>query len=140
MEVSIDPSLQKEIFARLDVLGSKLGVAAGHMYSVLVRQQIVGGVTDAAAAAFFFFVSGWGVYFVAKSPLFTEYPYPESASYDERSAIDKKEQRAGYMGAVFGVAGLIALLIGLCCCGDAISELLNPEYGAIKELLSVIGK
>jgi hypothetical protein len=42
----IQQSLQDAIFTRLDAVAAKLGVAAGHIWPVLVRQARVDGVRD----------------------------------------------------------------------------------------------
>jgi hypothetical protein len=108
--------MQQEILKRLDALAEKLGVAANHLWQVLVLQVhneaivllVVGTIAFIAGSA----VATWG-----------------------HRNLDEQGEGAAF-AIVFGW-GLVAVVGGLCIT-HGILYLLNPEYYALKEILEVL--
>ena len=95
----------------LDELGRRLGPAGEHVFALAVRQQIINGVFGVIAALILMIV---GVVFVVVG----------------RRQIDS-DGFEWFAGGVAWIIAAIALIGGL-------SLLLNPEYAAIRELLSAV--
>jgi prepilin signal peptidase PulO-like enzyme (type II secretory pathway) len=91
-------------------------VPAEHVYSVLVKQQIVIGITILVA-------------FIGFTALFTLCAvwFKKLDEWDDFWAM--------FLMVIFGVlAGVSFILL----CTNGIPSLLNPEYGAIKEIMEVL--
>jgi uncharacterized membrane protein len=105
-------------------LAHELGVAAAHVYGVLVRQAIVEGVQDIVLAVILGTVST--VLIKLAVWMFRKY----SDNYDEGWQI----------GGVFVViAAVVAVSLAITSLYLGIGELLNPEYYAIKDVLDALG-
>ena len=112
-------SIASEVFARLDAALAAATPAAQHAYAVLVRQQIVeGGVI----------LGGW---LVAVVGLIVSVRSFQRAVKD----VGSDESIPGGFSVGFAVA-VVAMSIALVFFG--IPGLLNPEYGAIRELLEIV--
>jgi hypothetical protein len=108
----------------LEQMAVKLGVAAEHVYGVLVRQQfaegaafIVGGLVY---LIFFAFMVRWlyGKYIETK--------------HDYKSDWDVAYVLFSLFGGLAAVGALFCVLLGTM-------RTLNPEYYAIREIMDVIG-
>ena len=110
--------IAKEIFDRLDLIGAKLGVAAGHIWPVLIRQSMIDGYRDLTIGSFLFLISAVSTYGFW------------------RIAIKEMEDD----GAFFLIPALMSFIF---CCPflyAAIGELLNPEYYALEFIKSALVK
>lgn len=110
----------------LDSLAAKLGVAAGHMWAVLVRQAYVDAFSNLVfmaiiAVMWFYAIKGYARY----------------RKLDSRVREDVFEDwifAFVFGGIIFGIltiAAVAALFI-------SIGELVNPEYYAIKTVLDAL--
>lgn len=122
------PELTKEVIyqdvkAALNQLGEALAVGGEHVYLVLVRQQIVSAVT-------------WTI--VLLSSLLMLYNFMKAAvNIDERW----EEQAPTAIGIVRigqGIIFGILLIVSLFHIDYIFTGFINPEYGAIKEIMSII--
>ena len=107
-------------------LAASLGVAAEHVYMVLVRQQVVSGAVTvafsvAAAIAMYFLVKCW----LAKCMEWKD---------------SRNEELVVLSGVPMVVVGAI-LVIGIYCdLYTAIMKIANPEYYAMIEAANMAGK
>ncbi|MED0863757.1 hypothetical protein [Bacillus safensis] len=113
--------------AYIDKLAAKLGVAAEHVYGVLVEQAVADGISNVIIG-----VAVITVLIVALSA--------------GKKAFVKSNVSVGWdfldwsMLTVFvGLVMVIGFGFGLSILTDGIKATINPEYYAIKELLDTIG-
>jgi len=100
----------------INTLATALKVPAEHVYSVLVRQQVVNGIVSLVAvivscSLFIFFLYA------------SEKEHIEDASFKNIACL------------IFGVFGFIALFVFFIA---GLPSLCNPEYGAIREIMFVL--
>ena len=107
----------------LAVLSEKFGTTADHLWAVLVRQQYVYGVTAALLASLCAVAAFW----------LGRYAYRHINAPTEKYAYT--DQSGYFIGLVIAVlfAGL-----GIGWTYDAITMFLNPEYGALKDVLNAL--
>jgi hypothetical protein len=120
--------MQEKLTQYIEVLAQKLGVAAEHLYGVLVRQAKVEGIIGLIL---------YGVLIPAL--LFVSYKVVSMAikKWDDIYEADLE------MPTILGIIFLLAITVIITICGfmdipGDIGRLINPEYYAIKELLDVI--
>jgi small-conductance mechanosensitive channel len=110
----------------IDALAAKLGVAAEHVYGVLVRQQVAEGIVDIVVGTLVLAVLIFALMVLIKK---VELP----RIVDEFDLLEY----------VF-VAAILLLIIGLpgsyavSEISDGIKHVINPEYYAIREILNAI--
>lgn len=111
-------------------LAQKLGVAAEHIWSVLVRQQIIEGTMDVIVGIIllcFAAVSIWGSR--------KTYLYMKKVEHDAYHSWDGSLYIA--LISVIVVAGGVITLIGFINLITGTKELLNPEYYVLRELMNL---
>jgi uncharacterized membrane-anchored protein len=118
--------MNKELLNYIETMSAKLGVAAEHLYAILVRQSYVSAITELITLAIFLVVSGYAFYFCYKK-------YWKTQQEKNWSDEDQWFVSSIILGIVFGIVVIIALFV----IPDAIGRFINPEYYAIKELLEV---
>jgi hypothetical protein len=101
----------------IDSIATKLGVAAEHVYELLIKQAIINGVRDLVM----FVVLSVVAFFLGKLTLRAS----KSFDYD-------------MVAPIIGATAIIALVMAIACLYAGVGELINPEYYAIKEILDVI--
>lgn len=110
-----------EMATALQPVAVKMGVAAEHLYGVLVRQSLVDGICDLSSALLAF---GFMAYFGHRS----------------RAWAAANEKSDGAAPAL--VLGWVSLGIGFVLLSMALSvdlpKIINPEYYAIKTLLDAV--
>jgi hypothetical protein len=110
----------------IDALAAKLGVAAEHVYGVLVRQQVAEGIVNIIVGTLVLAVLIFALMVLIKK---VELP----------RIVDEFD----LLGYVF-VAAILLLIIGLpgsyavSEISDGIKQVINPEYYAIREILDAI--
>jgi small-conductance mechanosensitive channel len=110
----------------IDALAAKLGVAAEHVYGVLVRQQVAEGIVNIIVGTLVLAVLIFALMVLIKK---VELP----------RIVDEFD----LLGYVF-VAAILLLIIGLpgsyavSEISDGIKHVINPEYYAIREILNAI--
>jgi hypothetical protein len=108
-------SLQDAIFTRLDAIAAKLGVAAGHIWPVLVRQATVDGVRDLITAG----VLGVGAFYLAKLA---------------RYLNNKEDWLDDFAIIMSAISALILAGVSIIYLCSSVGELINPEYYAFSGL------
>lgn len=116
-----------ELIKRLDALAEKLGTTGAYLWSMLVKQAYYTGIQDAIWAAAFLIVAILGYKGV-------RYSYTKSCA-------DHYGAEGWVYGVVFGCIGVVAcvgLFLGFST--EAIKEIANPGYYALKQILETVGK
>ncbi|MEH7521716.1 hypothetical protein V7149_00315 [Bacillus sp. JJ1503] len=105
----------------IEAMAAKLGVAAEHVYGLMVRQQIADGVV-AIVGYLAFLAIGIAIILIA------------------RKYADYKDGNMATVIVLFGTPlfMIFALLFGAFDVLTAIKQLINPEYYAIKEILDAL--
>lgn len=115
-------------------LAEKFGTTGEHLWGVMVRQAYISGVTDLfvmLAWLALFIIVFYVLYRKTKKPEPTEdNKYPSAPINDDGAVI-------ALWGVYAAVAALFALGFGLSLSG-IIGALMNPEYWALKQLLTAV--
>lgn len=115
-------SLGGQLVSALKPVAQKLGVAAEHMYWVLVRQSIAESLSNIASLGI-----------VSLFVMYLGYSMRSSSRKDGYSSNDRSFLLAvGWLATALGVVIMAAAL------GTNMAGLVNPEYGAIKTLLDAV--
>lgn len=119
----MDVNIQQEVINRLDLIASKLNTTVQFLWQVLVSQARVRGVLDG--------VEGLGL----SSLAYLAYKFARKmyAAY--------KEDDEDYQIVLSGIAcGVVYALGGLSfwALDSSVTELINPQYWALKELLNLL--
>jgi len=107
-------------------LAEALKVPAEHVYSVLVRQQIVEGIS-----LLFGFIIALIISTIATIMLRNAYKNGDHVWNDIFM-----DYTGTSICVIIGWLATVALLIGFIAAG--IGDLINPEYGAIKDIISIL--
>ena len=118
---------QEKIIEYIDALSVKLGVAAEHVYEVLVRQKIVEGMVYSIVTL--------GV-LIASIVAFKKSLQSFFKCYEQD---EDKVFGLGIVSVVFGLVLAISLIVTIASLPDQILKIYNPEYYAIKTILDAIG-
>ncbi|MFW0909661.1 hypothetical protein [Bacillus altitudinis] len=114
--------------AYIDKLAAKLGVAAEHVYGVLVKQAVVGGVLSTLMMIAAIIVAVFLTKSLAK----------KSREHQKHvGKYDINPYQIIHWGAVFALA--VLSIAALTNGPDMVGKIINPEYYAIKEILDTIG-
>ena len=116
-----DTTLRGQIFSRIDVIGAKLGVAANHLWPVLVRQSYAYAWMDVVGAL---------VAAVIVARLYSWIP----------TVWKKADNDDGYFFAsVFVIAGTIGgSAITVICLLGAVGRFVNPEFYALRSVVEML--
>ncbi|WP_144666692.1 hypothetical protein [Bacillus altitudinis] len=122
--------------AYIDKLAAKLGVAAEHVYGVLVKQMYVIGIVNV--------VVGVSLLVIFAALLRLNYLIIAKGGrrlWDEDITIFHKLRGIGdgWLFSVITGVTISTLIIGLVTLPIGAMRIINPEYYAIKEILDTIG-
>lgn len=135
----------------LEQLAKELGVAVEYLWSILVKQQYVEGVTNIVMASIGFITI---IILACCLPKVTKF----FINKKKEMAEDRKKNGTGYCGShttssesedfisflrfatptAFCVAILLIFIFSLSDIEFGIKQLLNPDYFALKEILNAI--
>lgn len=119
-----DTTLRAQVFSRIDALGAKLGVAADHIWPVLVRQSYADAAMDGVLAIAAFVL-------IFKAFAWSKYWFKEA---EEEKYGGDFQAFAGFVCSVLTVGCVLLVVYGL---GDGLRHLINPEYYALQSVLDV---
>lgn len=117
-----DSSLRQQIFTRIDLLGQKLGIAAAHIWGVLVRQAYA----QAAMNIVWFIIMLIGMHWIAKW------------ARQLWNSENLEEGAGGFLSALVVVGYGITFIFATSAFIDAVGYLINPEYFAFNSITSWI--
>ncbi|MEC1707409.1 hypothetical protein P9E09_07045 [Bacillus mojavensis] len=126
----------------IDKLAAKLGVAAEHVYGVLVKQAIANGITNVVVGVILLIAFVLTVRFMIA--ILTKAEYEEVTHYygDSKTPVNKYAKISSAGGGSVWVLIIAFILIssvaGLVCLTEGFKALINPEYYAIKEILDTV--
>ena len=110
---------EEKVYEYIDAIAANLGVAAEHVYAALVKQAVVSGIGSvvwAVGAAIVAVAVVWGLVRITKSVV-----------------IDEDMVAVYFIGAVIlTISGAVFVVNAQ----DAFTAFYNPEYWAMKEILS----
>ena len=135
----------------LEQLASKLGVAVEYLWTTLVKQQYVEGVTDIILSVF-------GIIVIVLLVIFAPKITKSASAKHKELANDRRKNGTGYDGSysvssfeedyyrnlsqsvptVSIVVGCIVLVLTAMFLVFGVQQLLNPDYFALKEVLNTI--
>jgi len=113
-----------EILARIDVLASKLGVAAEHLWEIMVRQATIEGVIELLVLGVLFMalVVFFRIFFEKKL-----FDYVEDAPTPAGIAV--------VVSLFIAAVMIIVVAVSFCSLADIVTKIFNPEYWAYQSLL-----
>lgn len=140
-----------KVMELLEQLASSLGVAVEYLWTTLVKQQYVEGVTNLAMAAIGVIVI---IILLICVPRATRFCMNKHKELKE----DRKNNGTGYLGSYsvssekedfyntmktgIPIVGFVVIFVIIICVTSnvkfGIQQLLNPDYFALKEVLNVI--
>jgi ABC-type uncharacterized transport system permease subunit len=116
--------VKQELFKRLDIIGERLGVAANHLWAVLVRQGFATGIADAIVAVATLILALVAMKLARKW-------------FGKAETETKLDFLFGCSIVAWIVAGIL-LIVCFTYTYDAALELVNPEYYALKTILEAL--
>jgi len=119
-----------DIKSALAALGDSLKVGSEYVYEILIKQQFVNSFTY---LVFLIISLLFGLFFF-KGLFNKEELWLTEDKYDPNPTI------IGIIRWVLGVSGLIFFIIFLHNMNDCITGFINPEYGALNEIVNMIKK
>ena len=136
----------------LEQLANKLGVAVEYLWTTLIKQQYVEGITNIILSVFGVFIIIFLMIYTSKFTKRANDRYRELkedrinngsghngsyhvASFEEDKYFKLKESIPTYSIIVGSIVFVLTAIFIVC----GIQQLLNPNYFALKDLLSVIG-
>ncbi len=109
----------------LDMLGQRLGPTGQYVFGLAVRQVYIDAATSAV------FLIGWVLLGLVVGPRLYRY-----VTEDGQSAYSSRDIGGVIVAVVYGLVGIMVLLVA----AFAIPAVLNPEYAAIRDILSHLPK
>jgi len=130
----MDKTLLSEVTTRLDALAAKLGVASGQMWEILVTQARLEALENGffAALGLIMMLSFWRLW---------KYTWTPVEGFKNRWGL--WAHNCNNDAALFGsgislsLLGLTGPILFLANTTSTLKYLLNPEYYALKEILSI---
>ncbi|MED2979507.1 hypothetical protein P4284_22870 [Bacillus swezeyi] len=112
----------------IDKLAAKLGVAAEHVYGILVKQQIVNGVICVVSTIVILALLGIALLKLIRKGI--EHQKTLRSFYTSPYTI---------VAVLVGIALALVVIVSFFVIPIGINQIINPEYYAIKEILDTIG-
>jgi hypothetical protein len=139
--MNVDQSVQDRIFGYLDAIASKLGVATEFVMTALVKQQVIAGITTLSVWALLVIVDI--ALIIAAFRAVRKYAEARVDYAQTRSGITEEvRERTGttlaILAAVSGLLTLILVMVLATVIPDAIGEVLNPAYYALKDIVAAV--
>jgi len=124
----------------INAVASALKVGAEHVYEVLVRQQVVNAIIY--CILFLIGIIGLIISFKALIKLgWSDNSYYSNEWVNKGGYEEWKKTQANASNVIFVISGLISLIvffIGIINLDVIVSGIINPEYGALQEIMSWI--
>jgi hypothetical protein len=112
-------------------LAQSLKQPAEHVYKVLIKQQIVN------AAGLLFIPIGFIILLIIFYRLM-KYGFSPSKKYEGHTMFYEKEDALTGLATIIGMFTLVMIILSVIYFPDILQGFINPEYGAMKEIVSWI--
>lgn len=127
---SVSNKIYDDITSSITALAKGLKVGAEHVYTVLVRQQVAYAIT------YLFF----GILSLTFLLLFFKGTKNKEEIWSSGSGDYWAPTFVGVVRVLQGSIGFITLIYFIFCFSDMVSGFINPEYGAIKDIIDMVSK
>lgn len=125
-------------------LANGLKVGAEHVYVVLVRQQVVKAISDLILVVILFILAY--IFYVQARKTYASHliqcGYKPDGSGKASFNIDLDDSAKGVTSVLLGIACAITVVAAttIFCCSyeDIIGGFVNPEYGAMKDIIEFV--
>lgn len=121
MEEQIIVGLSSEVLVKIDALAQKLGMTVEQIWPWMIRQQYTEAIWPAILFVIFFISALYVCRFIKK------------VNWDEYKL--SVEQVIGIIGGIIAVFGLVISFTNFIA---EFSDIFNPEYWALKDLMRMI--
>jgi hypothetical protein len=115
----------------IEQLAAKLGTTSEYLWSVLIRQAYISAITDLIYYAVII-ITGILLWKVHK------YFSVEREKWDDRNFYDHEDMLAVPLMVCTALTWVCVAIAGIVSVGTTISAFINPEYWAIKQILSAL--
>jgi len=119
-------TLGGQLVDALKPVAEKLGVAAEHMYGVMVKQSYVDGISS---------IVGWSMF--ASFIFYAGYRLRKDLNKELAAEKISENDYFGMFVFSWFVQGLAVIMISMTLCFN-LPSILNPEYAAIKTLIDAV--
>ena len=119
----MNPELTEKATEYIESIAKSLGVAAEHVYGLLVRQQIAEAISTLVITVIAIIALVTALLLVIKA-------YREFTGYDPFGYI--------LAIAILSIVTLMVSLVGLFEGAESVMKLINPEYYAIQEIFDLL--
>jgi hypothetical protein len=120
--------MNDKTLALIDKMADKLGVAAGHLWEVMVRQAYISGIVAVVEHLVFLAIIIHSLIYIPR--WLREYYSPDTPK--------DREQVVSLYALFSGMALLFSLLGTLIEILPTVTKLTNPEYWALQKILQTI--
>ncbi len=119
-------------------LSKALKVGTEHVYGVLVRQQVVNSVVNLIISIVTIILGYMGYRCLKLSQWGSSHSYYDSQDPKSMYWIGYRFNFYAFLTLILGPVTIILLVISLISIPETITGFINPEYGAIKDIISFI--
>ena len=117
----------KELQEVLKVLADQFGTTVSHVWEILVKQQMVDSITTIAMIVAMAIICILSIIVLVRAKKYSD----EKNDYDSGSVI--------ISGAIAIITGALLVLIVPFCLDNIVTGFVNPEYGALMDILEKLG-
>lgn len=119
--------MNKETLQLIDKLAAKLGVATDYLWSVLIKQAFVSGITDIIQ---YVVIVALCIFLIKKHKHF--------CNKDNKWSYYEMEDGLGIPMTIAGVVAAFLLLCLFFCVPNTFTKFANPEYWALEQILDTV--
>ena len=117
----------KELQEVLKVLADQFGTTVSHVWEILVKQQMVDSITTIAMIVAMAIICILSIIVLVRAKKYSD----EKNDYDSDSVIISR--------AIAIITGALLVLIVPFCLDNIVTGFVNPEYGALMDILEKLG-
>lgn len=121
----------------IEELANSLGVAAEHVYELLVRQQVISGIVGITVGGLILIAGLAIIFFTIVAMIKAEWvggTYSKTPSNKYASYLELGD---GFVFQLVVALSIVAVIICTFVVSGSIMQLINPEYYAIREIMDV---
>ena len=119
--------VSKELQEVLKVLADQFGTTVSHVWEILVKQQMVDSITTIAMIVAMAIICILSIIVLVRAKKYSD----EKNDYDSDSVIISR--------TIAIITGALLVLIVPFCLDNIVTGFVNPEYGALMDILGKLG-